>query len=60
MIEVWPTGMDGWMAYRYEYRTPEGDLRYGYAETVDEAHAIVDSTLAGWKGCRVWIEHRGS
>ena len=49
MIEVWPTGVTGWMAYRYEYVAPNGETRFGYAETIEEAHAIVDSTIAGWR-----------
>lgn len=48
MVETWDTGETGWMAVRYEYIVPDGSCRFGYAETVEEAHAIVGSTIAGW------------
>lgn len=35
------TGLDGWMAYRYQYRTGASDY-FGYAETEAEALEIIE------------------
>lgn len=50
MVGTWDTGDTGWMAVRYEYVVPDGSRMFGYAETIDEAHAIVNSAVSGWKG----------
>jgi hypothetical protein len=34
--EINPTGLDGWMAYRYQFKVNAGDY-FGYAETIEEA-----------------------
>lgn len=34
------TGLDGWMAYRYQYKVDSHDY-FGYAETEGEALAII-------------------
>ncbi len=34
------TGLEGWMAYRYQYKAGAID-RFGYAETREEAEEIV-------------------
>lgn len=34
------TGLDGWMAYRYQYKTGASDY-FGYAETKEEALEII-------------------
>ena len=34
------TGLDGWMAYRYQYKIGHRDL-FGYAETMEEARANI-------------------
>ena len=34
------TGLDGWMAYRYQYKAGAID-RFGYAETREEAEEII-------------------
>jgi hypothetical protein len=40
--EINPTGLDGWMAYRYQFKAGERDL-FGYAETIEEARANIIS-----------------
>jgi hypothetical protein len=34
--EIEPTGNEGWLAYRYQYKQGTHDY-FGYAETIDEA-----------------------
>jgi hypothetical protein len=34
------TGLDGWMAYRYQYKIGHRDL-FGYAETREEAEMAI-------------------
>ena len=34
--EIEPTGLDGWMSYRYQFKAGTGDF-FGYAETIEEA-----------------------
>lgn len=38
--EIEATGLDGWMAYRYQFKVGAGDF-FGYAETIDEARANI-------------------
>ena len=35
------TGLDGWMAFRYQYKVEASDF-FGYAETREEAQAIIE------------------
>lgn len=35
------TGLDGWMAFRYQYKVDASDF-FGYAETREEAEAIIE------------------
>ena len=35
------TGLDGWMAYRYQYKVGASDY-FGYAESEGEALAIIE------------------
>ena len=35
-----PTGLDGWMSYRYQYKVNVHDY-FGYAESIEEARAII-------------------
>ena len=35
------TGLDGWMSYRYQYRTGASDY-FGYAESEAEAREIIE------------------
>jgi len=34
--EIEPTGLGGWMSYRYQYKVETHDY-FGYAETIEEA-----------------------
>lgn len=34
------TGLDGWMAYRYQFKVGAGDF-FGYAESIEEARANI-------------------
>jgi hypothetical protein len=34
------TGLDGWMSYRYQYKTASNEY-FGYAETREEAEEII-------------------
>jgi len=34
------TGLDGWMAYRYQYKVGANDY-FGYSETEEEALSII-------------------
>jgi len=38
--EIEPTGLDGWMSFRYQFKVGAGDF-FGYAETIDEARANI-------------------
>ena len=38
--EIEPTGLDGWMSFRYQFKVNAGDV-FGYAETIDEARANI-------------------
>lgn len=38
------TGQEGWLAYRYQYRTPSGEY-FGYAETESDALAAINAAL---------------
>ena len=38
--EIQPTGLDGWMSYRYQYRVGVHDY-FGYAESIEEARATI-------------------
>jgi hypothetical protein len=38
--EIKATGLDGWMAYRYQYKVEAHDY-FGYAESESEALAII-------------------
>jgi hypothetical protein len=40
--EIEPTGLDGWMAYRYQYKVGSSDL-FGYAESIEEARKNIIS-----------------
>ena len=40
------TGLDGWMSYRYQYKTGANDY-FGYAETRQEAEMIIQKAGAG-------------
>jgi hypothetical protein len=45
--QVEPTGLDGWMSYRYQYQANNSLVaRFGYAETRREA---MDSIVCGVK-----------
>ena len=35
------TGLDGWFAFRYQYKVDASDF-FGYAETREEAEAIIE------------------
>jgi hypothetical protein len=38
--EIEATGLDGWMAFRYQFKVGAGDF-FGYAETIEEARANI-------------------
>jgi len=38
--EIEPTGLDGWMSYRYQYKVGVHDY-FGYAESIEEARATI-------------------
>ena len=38
--EIEPTGQDGWMSYRYQYKVGIHDY-FGYAESIEEARSII-------------------
>lgn len=38
--EIEPTGLDGWMSFRYQFKVGAGDV-FGYAETIEEARANI-------------------
>jgi hypothetical protein len=38
--EIEATGLEGWMAFRYQYKIGHRDL-FGYAETMEEARANI-------------------
>ena len=38
--EIEPTGQDGWIAYRYQYKVGIHDY-FGYAETIEDARANI-------------------
>ena len=46
--EINPTGLSGWMAFRYQFKAGNRDL-FGYAETIEEARAniISEQTVEG-------------
>jgi hypothetical protein len=44
--EIEPTGLDGWMSYRYQYKVEAGDF-FGYAETIDEARENIIKAQKG-------------
>jgi len=39
------TGLDGWFAFRYQYKVDASDF-FGYAETQEEAEAIIEKAGA--------------
>ena len=43
--KIEPTGLDGWMSYRYQYSVGVHDY-FGYAETEAEALEIIAKTGA--------------
>jgi hypothetical protein len=48
--EIEATGLDGWMAYRYQFKVNAGDF-FGYAETIEEAREnILKAQAEGVKG----------
>ena len=42
------TGLDGWMAYRYQFKVGAGDF-FGYAESIEEARANI---IKGQEGAK--------
>ena len=38
--EIEPTGLDGWLSFRYQFKVNAGDV-FGYAETIEEARANI-------------------
>jgi len=38
--EIEATGLDGWMAFRYQFKVGAGDF-FGYAETIEEARTNI-------------------
>lgn len=44
--EIEPTGLDGWMAYRYQYKIDNADL-FGYAESIERARANIIKAQEG-------------
>ena len=44
-IKIEPTGLNGWMAYRYQYKVENID-RFGYAETEEEALENIKKALS--------------
>lgn len=44
MTTIEKTGLDGWMAYRYQYKVGVHDY-FGYAETEAEARAIIEKAV---------------
>jgi hypothetical protein len=46
--EIEATGLDGWMAYRYQFKVGAGDF-FGYAESIEEARANI---IKGQEGAK--------
>jgi hypothetical protein len=46
--EIEATGLEGWMAFRYQYKIGHRDL-FGYAETMEEARANI---IKGQEGAK--------
>ena len=40
MNTIEETGLDGWMTYRYQFKTEKGEY-FGYAETREEAEEAI-------------------
>lgn len=38
--EIEPTGLDGWMSFRYQYKVGASDY-FGYSETIEEARGTI-------------------
>lgn len=44
MTTIEATGLDGWMTYRYQFKTEKGEY-FGYAETEEEAKAEIQKAF---------------